>query len=175
MKHLIAAGMAAMFLAYGSLANAASMNSIGADGGFFNWLGKVGTSATFGGDETLVLELLEASLVTFYVIDFADSFEAVGDSFSLVLNGVDTIWDVSGFTGEGIYDGLFEGTATLALGPGTYSFDLTLTAAAPCCAFFGGAFWESNVEPNPVPLPAGLPLLLTGLSALAALRKSKSK
>ena len=171
MKKRLMAALAGLAMAVSTAAGAATMNPVGSDSGTFSWNGGVGTSLNFGGDSVLELTLTQRSEVRFIATDGY----ATGDVFQLYVNGFRNYWDSSYW----LSSGHFRGVEYLTLGPGRYVFDMVLSRAAYNYSSgsyynYGSGSWTSYVQPAPVPLPAGLPLLLAGLGAFAIAKRRKA-
>lgn len=135
--------------------------------------GGVGTSAFFGGDDTLEITVATPSFLTVHIEDCC----IVGDEFDLVFNGSTVAWDtITGGDGSqnsmpalgdpGIY---FETIIVLELLAGVNTIDLTQTLGIP------GSAWINVSEVSAVPLPAALPLFMAGLGAFGAVSSRRRK
>ena len=168
MTNLFKTALIVSGLLFGAAAQAATIAPYNADRGFFYWSGG-NPDASFRRSATLDITVDEASVFTFTA---TDGF-IVGDEFSLLVDGEEVAWD----TTRTLRGGHFSGSAQIALDPGTTQLDLIVSKFAPGYSG-GGAFWRSSaVEalPSPVPLPAGMPLLIgLGIGGVAVWRLSRS-
>jgi hypothetical protein len=132
----------------------------GGSGAFF-WTDGVGDSVSFGdipnGDDTLEIILAEDSTVSLFAVTDCC---IVGDSFSLVVDGVETSWSNFGFDGD---KGLFEAQrSNLFLAAGSHTIDLTVATGAP--GFNTGVgFWSMSAA---IPEPSSALLACVGALAL---------
>ncbi|WP_375227578.1 VPLPA-CTERM sorting domain-containing protein [Roseobacter sp. S98] len=163
MTNLFKAVLLVAGLTFGAAAQAATIDPYGPDRGFFSWSGG-NPDVRFRWTPTLDITVDEASVFTFTARDGY----VVGDEFGLIVDGQDVAWDTTSILPEGY----FSGSARIALDPGTTRLDLRVSRFAPGFTG-GGAFWSSSaVEalPSPVPLPAGMPLLIAGVGVFGFLR-----
>jgi hypothetical protein len=161
MVRLHAAALAVLALLAAGPAQALVIDPTTGGSGSFFWTDGVGDSVSFGiiptGNDTLEITLAQDS--TFSLFAVTDCC-IVGDSFSLVVDGVQTNWSSFGPDGDG---GLFEARRSdLFLSAGTHTIDLTVATAAPGFNT-GSGFWSMSAA---IPEPSSALLACAGALAL---------
>ena len=134
-----------------------------------------GTNVSFSGDADLSLTLASPSFLSFHVEDCCID----GDEWALYANGVLTPWTfLESNGGDGAPNGgafmgpgstYFEALGVLTLPAGVNLLDMVQTAGIP-----GGSYLNMS-QATPIPEPATLLLLGTGLGAVAARRRKRAR
>ena len=142
----------------------------GGSGAFF-WTGGVGDSVRFGGtsppgeDESLTITLASDSTISLFAV--ADCC-IVGDSFGLVIDGVDASWTDAGFTGD---NGSFEARrSNLFLLAGDHTINLTVLTVTDPNVMTGGGFWSMSAS---IPEPSSALLACVGALVLRGSRRRR--